>query len=132
MDVGRRTRENAEFPPRLVLTNEPTMRVPSTALQPPIRFQLASGQFGQASYSSFMMTFPDINRVTMDPAVMGGKPCIRGTRVTVGTITGLLASGAEIPEVLELYPYLTDEDVRAALSYAAWRSEEREIRLETV
>jgi uncharacterized protein (DUF433 family) len=79
-----------------------------------------------------MMIFPDINRVTMDPAVMGGKPCIRGTRVTVGTITGLLASGAEIPEVLELYPYLTDEDVRAALTYAAWRSEEREIRLETV
>ena len=68
----------------------------------------------------------------MDPAVMGGKPCIRGTRVTVGTITGLLASGAEIPEILELYPYLTIEDVRAALSYATWRAEEREISLEVV
>lgn len=68
----------------------------------------------------------------MDPEVMGGKPCIRGTRVTVGTITGLLASGAEIPEILELYPYLTIEDVRAALSYATWRSEEREIPLEIV
>ena len=49
-----------------------------------------------------MNAFPNLNRVTMDPAVMGGKPCIRGTRVTVGTITGLLASGAEIPEILEL------------------------------
>ena len=79
-----------------------------------------------------MNAFPNLNRVTMDPAVMGGKPCIRGTRVTVGTITGLLASGAEIPEILELYPYLTIEDVRAALSYASWRTEEREIPLEAV
>lgn len=54
----------------------------------------------------------------MDPAVMGGKPCIRGTRVTVGTITGLLVPSAEIPEIIELYPYLTIENVRAALSYA--------------
>ena len=68
----------------------------------------------------------------MDSAVMGGKPCIRGTRITVGTITGLMASGAEIPEILELYPYLTIEDVRAALTYATWRSEEREIPLELV
>ena len=79
-----------------------------------------------------MITFPRINRVTMDSAVMGGKPCIRGTRITVGTITGLMASGAEIPEILELYPYLTIEDVRAALTYATWRSEEREIPLELV
>jgi uncharacterized protein (DUF433 family) len=78
------------------------------------------------------MTFPNIDRVTLDAAVMGGKPCIRGTRVTVGTITGLLASGAEIPEILELYPYLTIEDVRAALSYATWRSEEREIPWQAV
>jgi len=79
-----------------------------------------------------MITFPQLDRVTMDPEVMGGKPCIRGTRVTVGTVTGLLASGAEIPEILELYPYLTIEDVRAALSYATWRSEEREIPLQVV
>lgn len=79
-----------------------------------------------------MITFPNIDRVTLDSSVMGGKPCIRGTRVTVGTITGLLASGAEIPEILELYPYLTIEDVRAALSYATWRSEEREIPLQVV
>ena len=79
-----------------------------------------------------MITFPEIQRVTMDSAVMGGRPCIRGTRVTVGTITGLLASGADIPEILELYPYLTIEDIRAALSYATWRAEEREIPLEAV
>lgn len=76
-----------------------------------------------------MVTFPNLERVTMDPMVMGGKPCIRGTRVTVGTITGLMASGADIPEILTLYPYLTAEDIRAALSYATWRSEEREISL---
>lgn len=68
----------------------------------------------------------------MDPAVMGGKPCIRGTRVTVGTLTGLLASGADIPEILKLYPYLTVEDIRAALAYATWRAEERELPLERV
>ena len=79
-----------------------------------------------------MITVPDINRVTLDTSIMGGKPCIRGTRVTVGTITGLLASGAEIPEILALYPYLAIEDIRAALSYAAWRSEEREIPLQSV
>jgi uncharacterized protein (DUF433 family) len=79
-----------------------------------------------------VITFPNINRVTLDSAVMGGKPCIRGTRVTVGTVTGLLASGAEISEILDLYPYLTIEDVRAALAYATWRSEEREFPMETV
>lgn len=76
-----------------------------------------------------MMTFPEIERIVLDPAVMGGKPCIRGTRVTVGTVTGLLASGVEIPEILNLYPYLSVEDVLAALSYATWRSEERELPL---
>ncbi|MCX6879271.1 MAG: DUF433 domain-containing protein [Verrucomicrobia bacterium] len=79
-----------------------------------------------------MTTFHDIQRIVLDPAVMGGKPCIRGTRVTVGTIIGLLASGADIPEILQLYPYLSDEDIRAALAYATWRSEEREVSLMAV
>ena len=60
---------------------------------------------------------------------MGGKPCIRGTRVTVGTVVGLMAAGHSIEEVLEAYPYLTREDVQEALSYAAWRSEEVELDL---
>lgn len=70
------------------------------------------------------MKFPDIDRITMDPAVMGGKPCIRGMRVTVGAITGLIASGASFQDILEMYPYLEEEDIKAALSYATWRSEE--------
>ena len=73
------------------------------------------------------MTFPDLERITFDSSVMGGKPCIRGTRVTVGTILGLIASGSDQEEILRLYPYLDKEDITAALAYAAWRSEEREL-----
>lgn len=69
------------------------------------------------------------NRITHDPAVMGGRPCIRGMRVTVGTIVGLLASGQTDEEILQAYPYLEQEDIRAALSYAAWRVEEAELPL---
>ena len=68
-------------------------------------------------------------RITFDPRIMGGKPCIRGMRVTVGTIVGLLASGQTTEDVLELYPYLNREDVYEALSYAAWRAEEIDIPL---
>ncbi len=70
-----------------------------------------------------------INRITFDPGVMGGKPCIRGLRVTVGTIVGLFASGHTKTEILKLYPYLETEDVEQALSYAAWRVEEIELPL---
>lgn len=62
---------------------------------------------------------------------MGGKPCIRGLRVTVGTIVGLMASGHTSDEILQLYPYLEAEDLREALAYAAWRSEEIELPLVT-
>jgi uncharacterized protein (DUF433 family) len=65
-------------------------------------------------------------RITHDPAVMGGKPCIRGLRVTVGTILGLLAGGKSRERILEAYSYLEPEDIDAALAYAAWRLEERE------
>jgi uncharacterized protein (DUF433 family) len=65
----------------------------------------------------------------MDPAVMGGKPCIRGMRVTVGTIVGLMAAGKAIEEVLAAYPYIEREDVLQALTYAAWRSEEKDLPL---
>ncbi len=70
-----------------------------------------------------------IDRITRDPAVMGGKPCVRGRRVTVGTVVGLLAAGHSIEEVLTEYAYLEREDVLAALSYAAWRAEEVEVPL---
>jgi uncharacterized protein (DUF433 family) len=70
---------------------------------------------------------PQFNRITLDPEVMGGKPCIRGIRVTVGTILGLLASGHSEDEILKAYPYLEQEDIRAALTYATWRVEELEV-----
>ncbi len=71
----------------------------------------------------------NLTRIKLDPEVMGGKPCIRGTRVTVGTLVGLIAAGRSIEEVLEAYPYLERADVQEALSYAAWRSEEVELGL---
>jgi uncharacterized protein (DUF433 family) len=58
---------------------------------------------------------------------MGGKPCIRGMRVTVGMIVGMVASGHSTQEIIELYPYLEEEDVRQSLAFAAWRVEEVEI-----
>jgi uncharacterized protein (DUF433 family) len=70
-----------------------------------------------------------LRRITRDPQVMGGRPCIRGLRVTVGTVVGLLASGRTEEAVLAAYPYLEREDVRAALAYAAWRSEEMDLPL---
>lgn len=75
------------------------------------------------------MQFPDLERITIDPNVMGGKPCIRGIRVTVGTILGLMASGSTKEEVLHLYPYLEEPDIYAALAYATWRSEEQDLPL---
>jgi uncharacterized protein (DUF433 family) len=70
-----------------------------------------------------------LERITFDPQVMGGKPCIRGMRVTVGTVVGLLASGSTAEEILADYPYLEPEDITAALSYAAWRAEEIDVPL---
>lgn len=66
-------------------------------------------------------------RITLDPDVMGGKPCIRGMRITVGTIVGLVASGRTVPEILAAYPYLEEADIREALTHAAWRVEETEV-----
>ncbi len=77
------------------------------------------------------MHFPQLNRITCDPKIMGGKPCIRGMRVTAGTLIGLVASGVSFDEILELYPYLEEEDIKAALAYAAYRAEEYEISLES-
>lgn len=74
----------------------------------------------------------NLTRITLNPKVMGGKPCIRGLRVTVGTVVGLIASGYTNAEILKLYPYLEEEDLREALAYAAWRSEEIELPLVSV
>jgi uncharacterized protein (DUF433 family) len=66
------------------------------------------------------------NRITQNPAVMGGKSCIRGLRVTVGTAVGLLAAGESRERILAAYPYLESADLDEALAYVAWRLEERE------
>jgi uncharacterized protein (DUF433 family) len=65
-------------------------------------------------------------RITVDPAVMGGRPCIRGLRMSVGTVVGLVAAGRSNEQILGLYPYLEADDIRAALEYAAWRVDELE------
>src|SRR6266545_3367314 len=69
-----------------------------------------------------------LDRITQQPDVMGGKACIRGMRVTVGMIVGQIGAGHSVDELLADYPYLEREDILQALRYAAWRSEERETR----
>jgi len=64
----------------------------------------------------------NLKRITFDPNVMGGKPTLRGLRVTVGTIIGLIAAGHNNNEILKAYPYLEEEDIREALAYSAWPS----------
>jgi len=76
-----------------------------------------------------MTVMSDFERITQDPEVMGGKPCIRGMRVTVGMIVGQIGAGRSVEELLTDYPYLEREDILEALRYAAWRAQEREVAL---
>jgi uncharacterized protein (DUF433 family) len=69
------------------------------------------------------------DRITHNPLQMGGRPCIRGMRVTAGLIVGMLAAGRSREEILKAYPYLEDEDISQAFAYAAWRLEGREFSL---
>jgi uncharacterized protein (DUF433 family) len=71
------------------------------------------------------------DRITLRSGQMGGRPCIRGMRVTVGMIVGAIASGHSVEQVLADHPYLERADVFEALRYAAWRAEEREWPMET-
>lgn len=59
----------------------------------------------------------NLNRITFDQNIMGGKPCIRGMRITVGTIVGLIAAGRSNDEILKAYPYLEIEDLQQVISY---------------
>ena len=68
-------------------------------------------------------------RITFDPAVMGGKACIRGLRVTVSAVIWMFAAGHSEAEILSAYPYLELEDLRASLAYGAWRTEEKDVPL---
>jgi uncharacterized protein (DUF433 family) len=70
-----------------------------------------------------------LTRITFNPEIMGGKPCIRRLRITVGTIVGLLAAGRSIDDILSAYPYLELDDIYEALAYAAWRADEIEVPL---
>jgi len=72
-----------------------------------------------------------MDRITRNPAVMGGKACIRGMRVTVSMIVGQIGAGHSIDELLASYPYLEREDILQALRYAAWVAEDREVVLAT-
>jgi uncharacterized protein (DUF433 family) len=64
-----------------------------------------------------------LDRISSDPAVCGGRPCIKGTRMRVRDVLDLLASGATRQEILEDYPYIKDEDITAALEYAAQQTD---------
>ena len=70
-----------------------------------------------------------LDRITQQPGLMGGKACVRGMRVTVGMIVSQIGTGHSIDDVLTDYPYLEREDILQALRYAAWRAEEREVEL---
>ena len=70
-----------------------------------------------------------LDRITQQPEIMGGKACIRGMRVTASMLIAQIGAGRTIEDVLTDYPYLEREDVLQALRYAAWRAEEREIEL---
>lgn len=68
-----------------------------------------------------------LDRITVDPEIMGGRPCIRGKRITVNIIVGLVAAKSSRQDIMGLYPFLEDDDITQALQYAAWRSSEEEV-----
>jgi len=72
-----------------------------------------------------------MERITVHPGVMTGKPCIRGKRLTVSTVLGLMSSGVSRAEILSSYPFLEPADIDACLAYAAWRTAEYEVALLT-
>jgi uncharacterized protein (DUF433 family) len=75
-----------------------------------------------------------LQRISIDPNVCFGKPCIRGTRIWVSLILDFLANGMTFEQIIEEYPHLTEEDIRAAIAYGAEMARERyvEIPIETV
>ncbi|MDR2838046.1 MAG: DUF433 domain-containing protein [Azonexus sp.] len=70
-----------------------------------------------------------LDRITRQPGVMGGKACIRGMRVTVGMVVGQIGAGHSVDDILTDFPYLERQDIMQALRYAAWRADEREVEL---
>jgi uncharacterized protein (DUF433 family) len=76
-----------------------------------------------------VVAMPKLDRITVNSVVVAGKACIRGLRVTVATILGLMAAGKSGPDILAAYPYLEPEDIQQALEYASWRVQERALSL---
>jgi len=72
------------------------------------------------------------DRISFDPNLMGGRACIRGMRVTVSLVVNLIAGGMSVPEIMETYPYLEQEDIRQALRYAAWLADDSVYPLESL
>ena len=72
---------------------------------------------------------PLLERISIDPNVCFGKPCIRGTRIWVSLVLDFLANGSSIEEILAEYPGLTTEDVRAAIAYGAEMARERYVEI---
>lgn len=75
------------------------------------------------------MANPLLHRISIDPNICFGKPCIKGTRIWVSLILDFLASGMTVKEILEEYPQLTEEDIRAAIAYGAEMSRERYVEV---
>jgi uncharacterized protein (DUF433 family) len=90
---------------------------------------LSKSGFSCYSYPMETEHFEELDRITQNPAVMGGKPCIRGMRVTVGMIVGQIGAGVSVEELLNDYPYLEREDIMQALQYAAALAQWREVAL---
>lgn len=70
-----------------------------------------------------------LQRITIDPEVMGGKPCIRGMRVTVGMIVEAMAAGRSVDQLLADFPYLEEADIREALAFAAQLAQGHDVLL---
>ena len=73
------------------------------------------------------MNYKQFNRITQEPGLMGGKPCIRGMRVTVSMVVSQIGAGQSIDDLLAEFPYLEREDILQALQYAAWLAGDREL-----
>jgi uncharacterized protein (DUF433 family) len=76
-----------------------------------------------------MNNVKELRRITIDAAIMGGKPCIRGMRVTVGMIVESIAAGRSVEDLLNDFPYLEEQDIREALAFAASLAQGREVHL---
>ena len=72
-----------------------------------------------------MTIIKPFNRITVDPSIMDGKPCIREMRIQVTLILNLVANGMSSEEIIKAYPYIEPEDISQCLQYAAWLAEDR-------